>query len=165
DGGGGEDTDKDSGESEDPTDTGVVYPDTGVWDEEDTGGGGPSCPDYLTAEATWSFATGDGAFAEAMRVTVRAHSLPIARIDHSVDLAALAGTFVPPVEDPAGWDELRVQFAASIGDTVDFGEVSVFGSRVWSSSDDTGDGSTETDVAEAFMSGVARWPAPDGDGG
>ncbi len=156
------DPDRDTGptDTEYPTDTGVVFPDTGTWG--DTGDDGPRCPDYLTAEADWTFVTGEGSFAEAMRVTVRAHSLPIARIDHTVDAAAIAGTFAPPVEDPAAWDELRVGFAASVGaDDVDYGEVGVFGTRTWSTSDDTADDdSPETDVAEAFMGDVARWPAP-----
>lgn len=156
------DPDRDTGptDTEYPTDTGVEFPDTGSWG--DTGDGGPRCPDYLTAEADWSFVTGEGSFDEAMRVTVRAHSPTLAEFDHAVDAGALAGTFVPPVEDPAAWDELRVEFAGGfVADGIDFGRVQVFGTRTWSTSDDTGDDdSPETDVAEAFMGDVARWPAP-----
>lgn len=153
----GEDSPRDTGAPDDTVDTGWVDPDTGAWD---TGGGsdGERCADYITVQADWDFATGDGAFAESMRVTVTGHVADIGGIEHELDFASLEGTWAAPeLEDPTAWDDVNIGFSAAIGVDVDSGSVSVFASRTIEGGGDTGDGEPDVDMGEAMMGDVGRW--------
>jgi hypothetical protein len=178
-------TDEDTTDPGTDTTTDTTDPTTDTTDTTDTTTDTDwgECPEYMSMEGDWSFTTGDGAFAEDLRVAVRAGSIEVGRIDHELDYAELAGTWVPYDVDPTEWDELRVSWAANIGLSSDVGEVALFGSRTWDGDtgttdttatdtssgggdDGTGDDTTSTDdgtstgVSEAFMGDMGRWPTP-----
>ncbi|MFZ5476735.1 MAG: hypothetical protein ACOZNI_08170 [Myxococcota bacterium] len=143
----GEETEDDPGTGVEDTAGEVGYEDTGA----DTGGGGEDveCPSFVTLEADWTFGTGDGAFDEAMRVTVRVESMTEATLDHALAYDDLGGDWVPEGEDPGEWDTFEVEFDATLDVGAEYGFVTMTASR------------TDGDFGVAMRGDVGGWPASD----
>jgi len=114
--------------------------DTGVGADHD-------CAAYFTVIGTWSVATGDGQLAETLAVTARSESATLAHVTGSVDASALVGTYAWGGENPAEWDELRLEFTGDVSADGDGGLVSLFGSK------------TDGETAMAMRGDVAGWPS------
>lgn len=82
------------------------------------------CSDYLKIDVPLSFATEDGAFAEAFSISLTARQADTATFYHSIDLAALEGSYQVTEVDPAEFREVRVHLSGTLGSSAVSGKIS-----------------------------------------
>lgn len=109
----------------------------------------PACPDQLEVPVLVTFGSADGAFDEALPMSVWAltASDPVSG-SVPLDVDALTGTYTIEEIDPSAWDDVELSFENTWGpDATLTGQVSISARRMVG------------DVGEGFVGPVLRWPA------
>ena len=136
---------------------GQVRHQVGEWVEPDTGGfgdtGGQECAEYVIVDASLSFVTADGLMNELVAVEVEASTAETGRVEHTMDLAELTGSYVSSDSEAVETaDSAEIEIVANVNSSGSVGELGLF----MTGHDEAEEG--DPDVAWASQGDIARWP-------
>jgi hypothetical protein len=118
----------------------------------DTGFVNTDCPDSIQFDATLSFGTDDGLFAESFTGTLSENDLQVVQFDGDVELSNLQGTFTA---DTSGSDETVLQLSNTFGEPLT-GALSLVTAGTTED-----DGGANSAVSWQSTEQILTWPAED----